>query len=81
VTPISVKVMRHGRSMVRQQHQPGVLRLGNVGEEIKPSVVVDQERLGVTLLRSNVIGTLEGVSLEVGAKKDGWDEFRFRVCE
>jgi hypothetical protein len=81
MTPISVEMMRHGGSVVGQQHQPGVLRLGNVGEEIKPSVVVDQERFGVTLLRSNVVGTLEGVSLEVRGE-EGWvDEFRFRLCE
>jgi hypothetical protein len=55
--------MRHGRSVIGQQHQPSVLRFGDVGEEIEPSVVVDQERFGVTLLRSNVVGTLEGVSL------------------
>jgi len=63
VTSISVKVMGHGRSVVGQQHQPSVLRFGNVGEEIEPSVVVDQEGLGVTLLRSNVVGTLERVPL------------------
>jgi hypothetical protein len=39
----------------------------HVGEEIEPSVVVEQERLGFTLLRPDVIGTLERVSNE----KDG----------
>lgn len=36
----------------------------HVGEEIEPPVVVEQERLGFTLLRTDVIGTLEGVSNE-----------------
>lgn len=39
----------------------------HVGEEIEPPVVVEQERLGFTLLRTDVIGTLERVSNE----KDG----------
>lgn len=39
----------------------------HVGEEIEPPVVVEQERLGFTLLRTDIIGTLERVSNE----KDG----------
>lgn len=39
----------------------------HVGKEVEPPVVVEQERLGFTLLRPDVIGTLERVSNE----KDG----------
>ena len=65
VCSVSVKVVRDRSSVVREQHQPGVLGLGHVGEEVEPPVVVEQERLGFSLLRSNVVGSLEGVSLRI----------------
>jgi hypothetical protein len=53
--------LRHRRSVVGQQHQTGMIGLGNVRKEIKPSVVVEQERFGVSLLGSNIVRTLERV--------------------
>lgn len=63
VRSISIKMMRDRRRMVGEQHQPGMLTLGDVGEEVEPPVVVQQEALGFPLLRPDVVGSLEGVSL------------------
>lgn len=41
-----------------------MIRLRDVGEEIKPRIVVKQERLGVSLLRSNIVRSLEWVTDE-----------------
>jgi hypothetical protein len=40
------------RRVVGKEHEPGVVGLGHVGEEVKPGVVVDQKRHRVALLRA-----------------------------
>lgn len=53
--------LRHGRSVVGQQHQTSVVGLRHVRQKIEPSVVVEQKRFRVSLLRSDVVRTLERV--------------------
>ena len=64
MTSICREVVPVGRGVIRQEHHTSMLTLGDVGEEVKPGVKVEQETLGISLLRSNVVGTLEGVSDE-----------------
>lgn len=66
--PIGVKVVTDGSSVVGQEHQTSVVGLGNVGEEIKPSVVIEQERFRVSLLRSDIVRTLERIPDEEDGK-------------
>lgn len=61
VNSVAIKIMGYRRSVVGQQHQTGMIGLWNVREEVKPSVVVEQKRFRVSLLRSDVVRTLERV--------------------
>ena len=36
--------------MVREEHEASVLRLGNIGKEVEPCVVVQEKTLWVALL-------------------------------
>jgi len=57
--------------VVRHEHEAGVLRLGDHGEVVKPSVVVDEERLGVALLAADDVRAMEGVAVLSGRGRKG----------
>lgn len=51
-------------AVITEEHHTGVVGLGNVGEEIEGTVVVQQEILRVALLRANNIGALDRITAE-----------------
>jgi hypothetical protein len=62
MTSVRRELVAVGGSVIREQHHSCVLRLGDIGQEIEPGVEVEQETLGVSLLGSNIVGSLERVS-------------------
>jgi hypothetical protein len=65
VTPVAAhEAPSDGRSVIREEHQAGMLRLGHVREKVEPGVVVDEAVPGVALLRTDVVWTHEWVAHE-----------------
>lgn len=54
MTSIPVELVGSGSTIVREEHQPGVVGLGNVGEEVEPAVEVEEEGAGVSLLGADL---------------------------
>ncbi|KAJ8612316.1 hypothetical protein MRB53_037526 [Persea americana] len=62
VTPVEIPAV--GVAAVGEEHGACVIRLGHIGQEIKGSVVVDEEGLWVSALTSDVVRTLHRIADE-----------------
>lgn len=54
-------------AVVAKEHETSVVALRSVAEQVEDTVIVEEEVLGIAILRSDDIGTLNGIS----AEKDG----------
>jgi hypothetical protein len=50
--------------VIAEEHEAGVVGLRGVGEQIKEGIKIEEKVPGVTTLRANHIGTLNGISTE-----------------
>lgn len=64
VTAVAVEVPAIRMTTVGEEHGSSMIGFRDVGEEIEGCVVVDEESLGVSTLRSDVVGSLHRVSDE-----------------
>lgn len=59
-----IKAPALGSSVIAEEHEAGVVGLRGVGEQIKEGIKIEEKVPGVTTLRANHIGTLNGISTE-----------------
>lgn len=46
----TLKLTAFGRAVVAEEHETGVVALGDLGQEVEPSIEVEEEALWVPLL-------------------------------
>lgn len=53
-----------GCAMIAEEHETSVIALGSVSEQVEDAIIVEEEVLGVSMLRTNDVWALDGVTAE-----------------